>query len=606
MTMIHHKEQQGLKWSLTIFIIIHLAFAAYAGTHANPWLATPFLLALAALPFWIHALLLGKVLQQESELQYQLKSEHSENDLIFDEAYEVIIVKRQITILNKYILPCAAILAVISFLSFSYLHLFDPWQWGKLPQKNGFAHIAFLTFLSAVTFVSSRFLMGASTSSPLATHSKNIGGLLFYNTITLSLFTTLFILNSGLLHFLSPIITIALAVTTLTYPLELPFNILNHFYGQQPSILGPLGTRLAHFSLHSKLKDRTSETLQYQFGYDLSSNVKKILNQHGIIVAWVAIGCYTLSDSIVTIPTGHEGVISEWGNIKKDSLLPGLHFKWPNPIQKCHIISKRQEQIITLGKSDEDEAHTWDSSQHENDLQMILKSPLENQDQLPIEIVSISAILRYHINSPKDWMSHHISPRETIYHLAFNKLTHIFLKKNRRELYETSRNEIEERLREQLQQSCKSLNLGIQVLSFSIPQIHPPTETLESFQEAVKAQFERETMVTSAHSQAEQLLLKSKSQRNVELHRAKAKSDAITAKVKGLTNYMNHLLVFKDKEKDIFWQRKKIEALPDALESMHKIIVLSKHKDVLQTIDLQQDLNPELLDLNLEARSLNP
>jgi regulator of protease activity HflC (stomatin/prohibitin superfamily) len=595
-------QRQSLKWSFLVYLGVLLAYAGFVSTHPSPWLVLPVCFSAGLAAQWIQAFLLGRLQQQKIVLSAQ----HEHDEQIFEESYEHIVLTRQFQVVKGTLGILATSLNVVGMIVFALIQITDPWQWGPLGSEFRHGNMAFLLFLAATHFVLGRFLSAVDAKSPLAAPSKTVGGLLIYSALAITIFALQVFFSTETFAFIVPWLSWASALAALIYPLELPILSLSHAYGQNKSPLGPAVPKLANAPWAQKIQGRAQNVLQYQFGHDLNSNLKRMLNQHGGPLLLVLFLSMAASNAVFTVPLGHEAIISHWGVLKSEPLAPGLHIKWPEPIETVTILRRRQEKLLTLGSSSKESgSHMWDTPEHQNDLKLILRTPDQQNNQWPIEIISVSAVIRYHISDSKQWIRQSSQPEAILEALALREITDVHLINHREQLLETSRNLIEQQLQQSLQVRCDQLQLGVNILGFTIPQIHPPAETLESFQEAVKSRFQKEATISKAEGERDQWLARIEAERSIKRSQAEAEKTKILADASSLLIRVQLLSKVVATDPELFWARQHLEALPRVTADMHKVLLLSEHDKKVQLLNLESDLEPEMLDLNLEARNLS-
>jgi regulator of protease activity HflC (stomatin/prohibitin superfamily) len=146
------------------------------------------------------------------------------------------------------------------------------------------------------------------------------------------------------------------------------------------------------------------------------------------------------------------------------------------------------------------------------------------------------------------------------------------------------------------------LGTGLKIHQFSLPQVHPPTSTVESFLETIKAKFEKEAMLSASLGQREQLATQQQFLRRQETAKAKALAQQTLSHAEAQSIRMALSAPIINIHPELYWQLSQLETLVEATEHLHKILLLQDANTTVQSLNLESNLEPELLDLNLETR----
>lgn len=608
-------------WSLLTYLVAFLFYAVYVAGQPQIWLSLPFYTTPGLLLFWLHAILSLQLQDRERQLQQQGQQQ---NDQLFDESYEWIILQRQKSLADRILRTGAALCFGLALIALVIVQWINPFEFPALSPKTSYGSLAFCLFLAALQFVLGRFLGGSESYGPegAADHAssgtnlsdgpqtakawpitlRTLGGLLIYH----ALFTLIFGLQAfsaiETFQFLTPWLQKLGALAAALYLLELPLRLISSAYGRDREPGRALCPQWAFKPWNQKLREQAAQSFKYQFGYDLQSNLSRLLQSHGGPLIIVLFLCWMASDMITSVPFGHKGYLQHWGQYQKEPLAPGLHIKWPAPIQNIAIISQQRQKVLSLGGLEHGDSHLWDNPEHSDDDLLIVRTPKIQNDQWPIELVSVGATVSYNIAEPIAWLSHHHDARETLHALAKRELIQTHLTHDRDTLLESSRSEIENELKIELQKSCDQLQLGVHINGFSIPQMHPPASTVESFQEAVKADFQKQSTIAQAKGEAQSLLAKTESEKRIRLAQAQAQRAQILSAATAMLQRVKHSSQLHAVNPELYWQRQQLETLPKATAEMHKILLLSPHEQHVQTLNLEPTLEPELFDLQLETQ----
>jgi regulator of protease activity HflC (stomatin/prohibitin superfamily) len=593
-----NSQFRSLAWGLGIYAVVLLAYGSFLITHPHPLLTTPFGFTLLLVPIWIFAL--SEILLHERQGRLELSKKR--DDHLFNDSYEQVILNRQKQLHRKILLPLCLGIGVMGPLFIAVLQGLNPWQWPPLPEEHLRAFLGFLLFLGAFQFVLGRYYIGIGSSGEKWTGVNTLGGILVYSTLfTLSLALESFFSTESL-SFLTPWSKGLSALIALGYPLELLYRGLTYSYSDQVRefpFYCPLWPRGA---LSQNLKSQAQASLHYQFGYDFSSNIKALLLKHGGPALLIFACCWMGASSIFIVPQGSEAFVTQFGIVQQQLYPAGLHLKYPWPFERSFTVATQSLHRLNLGGGSNSHSQLWDSPEHAKDLHLLVRSPQNLSDQWPIEIWSVNASCDYRIAEAQKWVLNQSEPEKILQQLALRQLSMMHLNTERDKLFDTSRTAIEDELQHQMQAQCEKLGLGVEIIKFSLPQIHPPQESTESFHAVVKARFEKDARLVKAQGFAEQLEAKQKNEAASKLAQAQASAEQKKAHALAELKMVELISPAVALNPNLYWQRKKLIALPEISKDMHKILLLRSGGAQVQTLNLEQSINPEILDLNLETR----
>lgn len=584
--------------------MVFVALLAYAGFLISTpllLLTFPLILGLAFSPLWILAIVdNGQRLREKA-----FKDENqSSNGQLFDDAYEVVLLKRQISLTRGVLLKLVLIWGSLTLLGSIFLLWSPEASLIKEHSDRTLAPAAFNAFLGILLFVSGRYLIGVSRESSQSQLSCSLGGWWIYGSFGLFTFSLgIFLLNSEL-SFLFPVLLILATAPLLVLLLEWPIRSINNYYGSGNSPHPPHCPILPLLQWRSAPSTSLQEDLRYQFGHDLSSGTKTLLWKMAFPATLFLGIVLLLGSSLIIVPQGHQGVKLTWGKPSNDVLQPGLHLHQPWPMGSHHLLDTGTIHRLHLEKQHQDDDQLWGAENHEDDLLMVVRSPDARENDWPIEVLAVNAELGYRWTQPHQVFFAHSNPAESLRQKALALLTQRMRKVPLNQWWSTSRSIIEKELIADLQTWVDNNRLGAKVVFFSLPQLHPPTEVDEACEQTIKARFEKETQILQAQAEVARLesslkdevarrITVATSQGNILIHRAEAR-------LKGLEGIAKAASV----DPELFWNRRRLQSLAEISSDLRKILVLREGKTQVQELDLESHLDVESFNLKLKSKKL--
>ena len=288
-----------------------------------------------------------------------------------------------------------------------------------------------------------------------------------------------------------------------------------------------------------------AETLNYQFGFEVSKTWFYRLMAKALfpLIVLGMIVLFAIS-SIVIVPEGSKAVVLHWGQVDTQHriLSPGVHFKWPWPIDVAESYSTETIYDIWLGLADRSEAdkakgelqivngrrlELWTRMHTHNNMaerDFILASPREttsDKEETPqVSVIKLVALVRYVIEDPYKYGYRFVDPAKMLECAAYREMIRYCAcatlfkpagdsRPNRPEAIMTyGRRRAEEELKKRIQKafSDPSIDIGVKVVGVVLRAVHPPAEAADAFEEVLIAKHQMNIDRYQAQAEANSVL----------------------------------------------------------------------------------------------------
>jgi modulator of FtsH protease HflK len=446
-----------------------------------------------------------------------------------------------------------------------------------------------------LTYNISKYLKGLTQETSLSSVAT-ISGVGFYQIAFLTFCISGLIGNNFSLNTLIQISVIGIAIIPFYYFLEIIIRTVLSFYGLLGSQFSPQCPSIITVYKKTGLSHETKNVISYQFG-DLFSN-KNIFQTHFTRIVTVFIVAIILSTSIQKVPFGHTGYIELWGKPKQKAE-PGYHLIYPWPISEIKIVNNEKIFRISSGEPNLNMPVIWKESHNEDEVFYLVQ--VGNNNNLPVEDYAINSVLRYKIHNVYDYLYKHKKPNEILHVILKRSLSHNLFTNTKKEIFAGHKKNIEDAVLKECKQQVSDYELGFEIISFSIIQIHPPKDTVEAFETTIAAKIEKEELELQATTYKKVHEARISSVKMAKISLAETEVAKIKNNYLGELNYFNSVLPIYELLGENFLLNKSLEQLPEALVNMKKIFVLSEHDKKVINLNLEQPLDPDILDLSLEA-----
>ncbi len=354
-----------------------------------------------------------------------------------------------------------------------------------------------------------------------------------------------------------------------------------------------------------------AHALDYQFGFKVSETwfyrfLEKALAW--IIVAQVVV--LLLSTSVMFIGTGEQGLIERFGRpISTAPIEPGVHFKFPWPIDSVNRISTREVQTFNIGfvpdeKLDKEKTVLWTRPHYKEEFNLLVASSEQlstnqaGQQNVPANLLTVSIPVQYQISNVKAWSYHHADAGALLEKIATREVVLYLVGVDLIEIMSSGRLKAAQELREKIQARANELELGVNILFVGLQDIHPPVKVAEEFQKVVGATQEKEGRILNAQGYRAKTLPAAEAEAQRKIHDAEIyRLNRVAAAVARAGQFTNQVTAFTASP-TVYPQRLYLQTFARASAGARKYIIASTNAQVLQ-LNLEEKARPDLLDVTV-------
>ncbi|MDD5455280.1 MAG: SPFH domain-containing protein [Candidatus Ratteibacteria bacterium] len=587
---------------------------------------------LIGIPIFAILLLIFHQRYRESLEKEEVEELTQREGRIFRDDESVILISRvRLRQTQKWAMPILGFLISIAliYVAFRAIYFF---RGRPLTYEANLAICFPLIGLTFAVFVFSRYVLGMSREKQLADLSA-IGTYLGVN----ALFTFLITLSIALRYFgltrIEWFVFYALSFLLIFAGIEYLLNILVSFYrvtGTQTRTL--FDSRIYYFlSTPEEVIPSFSEIIDVQFGFHITQTWFYQFIRNRIVPLFMlwAFLLYILTSIVIVQP--YERAFIEFlgkpvSEVSETKLFgPGLHFKFPFPIGKAKIYDVDRIKRVRVGVSGvEGERVLWTERHYEEEFPWIIASqenaisasstaekPVSSaaSETVPISFLSGAIWVYYKIDSENlfDYAYKHSAPESVLEGIIYNKFTEIVMNVDFFDILNVNRLPLTNILKQRVQDETNEKELGVEIISVSFENIHPPLDVASSFEKVVGAMEKKEATILTAEAYqnreltlvdytASAIQIEAESYKQIRTLESQARGEEFKKKLKA---YSENPLIFK--------YRYYLKTLDDSLISPKKFIVISpeSNRDVI-IIDMQKSSLPDIFPLGLEAEKGNP
>jgi Cu+-exporting ATPase len=238
-----------------------------------------------------------------------------------------------------------------------------------------------------------------------------------------------------------------------------------------------------------------------------------------LFVAWIG-------TAFAQVENGEVGVVRRFGELR-DDLGPGLHLRWPWPVETVTRVRTQEVRTVEIGfrvvpGAAKSAGGTWTSGHGDGVARLTDEAVMITGDG---DLVEILATVRYRASDPRQFLLASSDPEGVVRSSAESVLRELVAGHRFLELLTLRRAELERtalaRLNQRLAEAAPD-GLGVTLDGVTLHDLHPPPEVVKSYHDVAKAIQERDRVINEAAADALRLRRRSEEEANRLVKRAQA------------------------------------------------------------------------------------
>ena len=279
------------------------------------------------------------------------------------------------------------------------------------------------------------------------------------------------------------------------------------------------------------------------------------------LLVWLASGFYRVEPD----EQGIELLFGKWNGSTTE---PGLHYFFPRPIGQT--ITPKVEVIrkINVGfRSANDLGFTQNSNAERkvNEESLMLTG-----DQ---NIADVRFTVLYRIKDAGNFLFKLRNPETTVKDMSESVMREVVGQRDLQFLLTEGRQEVEQVVRNDLQEILDSYRSGVVVQSVQLQSVDPPDQVIDAFDEVQRARQDKERLVNEANTYLNKIVPNARGEAAKLVESAKAYKEQVVKQAEGVAqNFVDVYNSYKD-AKEVTRRRIYLETLREVLEGKNKIIL---------------------------------
>lgn len=447
------------------------------------------------------------------------------------------VAQNRLKVLEKWFLPVFSGIIAIYHVTVGFFLINKISSPLGLEPRQALPCAIYMTAIAFVSFLFSRYARGMSTQrewKPLrAGASYFLGAALvsFALAIGLALYQFDFPVVISVIEWVIPVLMVVLGI-------EIALNIVMDIY--RPRVAGqysrsPFDSRLLGIlSEPGEIFETAATTIDYQFGFKISQTWFYRLLEKTVIplVIFAALVIYILSAFVIVEPN-EKAIIEHLGNpvdpngdvrIKG----PGLHVKWPWPVDIAYKYPTEKLMELSIGYVPEKDPETgkllsqaklWGKSHYAEEYKLMVASEQSSiSDQAgaaPVSFVMAAVPVQYRIKNLYNYIYGQRNTDELLENICYRELTRLAAASNievdkkgemKDNLLGVGRAQAQKLLTRRIQDAVDKEGLGVEIVFLGLQGIHPPPDVSESYHKVVGSVQKKQAEILFAHAQRNRTL----------------------------------------------------------------------------------------------------
>ena len=289
-----------------------------------------------------------------------------------------------------------------------------------------------------------------------------------------------------------------------------------------------------------------------------------------LLLVWIVPGTFYF------VEPDEEGVVTTFGKFSRTTG-PGLHFKFPSPIEHSFTPKVRQIRRAEIG---------FRATATGQVQRVPAESLMLTGDQ---NIVDINLVVQYRISDSVAYLFNVRRPHKLVRDAAETVIRGIVGSRNIDEALTTGKAAIQITSREQIQGLLNDYQAGIQVVTVQLQGVNPPEQVAGAFKDVVSAREDKERMINEAQGYRNAVIPEARGQAAQILRIAEAYREEKIKRAEGdVKRFLSQYAEYK-KAPEITRKRIYLETMEEILPTVNKFVMGGQNQGVLPILPLTKN-----------------
>ena len=301
--------------------------------------------------------------------------------------------------------------------------------------------------------------------------------------------------------------------------------------------------------------------------------VKQVMHGGGIpgpllfLVAIVACAIIAWQAFFFRVNPDELGVVMRFGKFI-EQYPPGLHFRWPYPIDEVRLPKVTRQNIIEIGMRSTSTGRVAGGTRNERGESLMLTGD-EN-------IVDIEFVVFWRIKDAAEYLFNIQNPDTTVKEVAESAMREVVGQSKIQPILTQERQKTEQAVLQLMQRTLDSYGAGIRIDQVQLQKVDPPAEVIDAFRDVQAARADKERLQNEAYGYANKVVPEARGEAERTLQAAEGYKQQVTNDATGQTARFLQVYDQYKKAPDVTRKRMYLETMERVLAGTDKIILDNK------------------------------
>lgn len=272
-----------------------------------------------------------------------------------------------------------------------------------------------------------------------------------------------------------------------------------------------------------------------------------------VVGVWLASGFYIVEE-------GRRGVVLRLGKYI-ETTNPGPRWHIPYPIESAEVVNVSGVRTVEVGYRG--------NPKNKQPQEALMLTDDEN-------IVDVQFAIQYTLKGPEDYLFNNRNPDDNVLQAAETAIREIVGKSKMDFVLNQGRSEVASRVKVLMQQILDRYKTGINITTVNLQNVQPPEQVQASFDDAVRAQQDRERFKNEGQAYANSVVPNARGVAARLIEEANGYKQTAIATAQGDASRFRQILAEYEKAPGVTRERLYLEAMQQILSNTSKVIVDQK------------------------------
>ncbi len=281
---------------------------------------------------------------------------------------------------------------------------------------------------------------------------------------------------------------------------------------------------------------------------------------------------YWVSTGFFTIDADEQGIVMRFGKYARD-VSPGLHYKFPSPIETVEKVSVTRIKRDIVGKITNPISNKrYLNSENESDLSYPKESQILTGDE---NIIDVHFYIQWRIDDAKDYLFNirEYASDNIVKSAAESIMREVMGTVNISQALSEKRLDIENSVKSRLQKVLDSYHSGIKVMSVGVLYSYVAPEVRDAYRDVQSAKADRERFINQAQAYRNEIIPKAHGKAQSIIEGAMGYKKAVISKAEGDAEKFLDIYKSYAQNKEVTSKRMYIDTMEEIYKNNNKILV---------------------------------